>query len=153
MDVDGLAVRRSARAEQRIDKAGEAIGFADDDIRVLGQLAVAELSRQKLCGSSYAAERVLDLVGELPDHLPACTVLDEQRILAADPVAACDIGQFNEQHRGTGIDRRDTAVHDSFVGMDFRRAEVQLVGVVIAGAYHSRQDVLQLGIVIEQSQQ
>jgi hypothetical protein len=57
-----------------------------------------------LGSAANAAERVFYLVGELPNHLSARTVLYEQRIFATDLRSPRDIGHFDEQR---GITRRD----------------------------------------------
>ena len=61
MNIDRLLVGRSARSEQRIDECRESISFADDDVRVLAQLILVELTLEQLRGAADAAERVLDL--------------------------------------------------------------------------------------------
>jgi len=97
--IHGLTVGRAARAEQRINEPGQAICLADDDVGVLGQSLAAKLPCQELCRSPYPAEWILYLVRQLPDHLPACTVLYQERILAADPVASRHVGKLDEQYR------------------------------------------------------
>jgi hypothetical protein len=92
-------------------------------------------------------------VGELADHLPAGAMLDEQGILTADPVTSRNVGKLDQDYRGPGIPRRDAAIDDPLVRMDFRRAEVQFVRVMVAGRHHARQDVLQLRLIVEQPQQ
>jgi len=42
--VQGLFLRRAARAEQRIDKRCKAICFADNNVRVLAQLRIFQLA-------------------------------------------------------------------------------------------------------------
>ncbi len=97
VDVDRPFLRRAARPEQGVDERCETVRLADDDACVLAQFLVFELSLEQLCSPANTAERVLDLVGKLPNHLPAGAMLDQERILAGDPRAARDVGQLDEQ--------------------------------------------------------
>ncbi len=153
MHVEWLLVRRTPGTQQRVDETGESIRLADDHVGVLGELRVVELPREQLRGAPDAAQRVFDLVGELPDHLPAGTVLDQQRVFAADLRAPRYVGKLDEQRRRTAVDRRHAAIDDAFVRLDLVRAEPQLVRVVIPRSTDPTEDVAQLGIVVQQPQQ
>ncbi len=71
VDVDvGDDVRPAVRRQQPVDQQLQAVGLGDDDLRVLGQLAlVFELHAQQLRRAADAAERVLDLVRQVAHQL------------------------------------------------------------------------------------
>ena len=97
MHIDGLLVRWPTGAEQRINKSGKAVCFADHYVGVLVQLRVVELTLEQLGRTANAAEWVFDFVSKLANHLSAGAVLDQQRILTADLDAACYVGDLNQQ--------------------------------------------------------
>jgi hypothetical protein len=92
-------------------------------------------------------------VRKLANHLAPGSVLDKKRVLAADPGAARDIGNFDDQGGAFHVDGRNPAVDDAFVGMDLGRAKPHLVGVVVPGLQNPGQDVPHLGFVVDQPQQ
>ena len=153
VNVDRLLVGRTARAEQRIHEGGQAIRFADHDVGVFAQLRLAELPLEQLCRAADTAQRVLDLVGKLPDHLPPRAVLDEQRILAAYLRAARHVGDFDEQGRVVDIDGRNPAVDDALVRVDLGRREPHLVGEVVARRRDARKNLAHFRFVVHESQQ
>jgi hypothetical protein len=96
---------RTPGTQQCVDETGESIRLADDHVGVLGELLVVELAREQLRGAPDATQRVFDLVGELADHLPPGAMLDKQRVFAADLRAPRYVGQLDEQHCRTTVDR------------------------------------------------
>ena len=69
--VDQRFLRRGrAGPDHRVDQRGEAIRLADDHAGVFAQVLV-QLALEQLRGAAQAAERILDLVRELPNHLAA----------------------------------------------------------------------------------
>ena len=153
MHVDRPLVRRSARAEQRVDETGQAVRLADYDIGVFAQLVLVELPLEQLRGTSDAAERIFDLMGQLPDHLPPGAVLDEQGVLAADAGAARDVGYLDQQHGVANGDRGDAAVDDTFVRVNLGRREMHFVGVVVTGRRHAAEHLAHLRFVVDKAQQ
>lgn len=151
--VDRLFVRWSTRSEQSVDESGKTIGLADDDIRVLLQLVLDELPLEQLRRTADAAERILNFVCKLPDHLPAGTMLYQQRIFAADFRTPRDIHELNQKRSAGTLDRRDVAIHDAFVGMHLGRGKVHFIRIVITCFYDAAQDIAQLGIIIDETQQ
>lgn len=105
MDVHRLFVRRPAGAQQGIDETGQAIGLADYDAGVFAKLFVIELPLEQLSSTAYPAQRVFDLMCELPDHLPAGAVLDQQCVLAADTRTPGDVGHLDQQQIGVAAER------------------------------------------------
>ena len=153
VDIDGLLVGRPAGAEQRVDQRREAIGFADHDVGVFAQLVLAELAFEQLRGATDAAERILDLVRQLPNHLASCAVLDQQRVFAADLRAARNVDNLHEQARVVDINRRYVAVDHAFDRVNLGRREPHFVREVITRDGDARQDFTHLGFVIDQAQQ
>ena len=153
MHVQRLLVRRAAGTEQRIDQPGKAVRFADDDVGVFALLRVRELARQQLRRTANAAERILDFVRELANHLPPGAVLNQQRIFARDLVAPRHICHFDQQRRAVAVDRRHPAVDDALLECTSFGPEPQFVGVVIAAAHDAAQDIAQFRFVVDQPQQ
>ena len=142
MHIDGLLVRRSAGPEQRIDQRGKSIRLADDDVGIFLQFGIAKLALEQLSRTTNAAQGVLDLVRQLPNHLPSSTVLNQQRIFPADLGAARNISHFDEQARSVGVNRRYTAVDNAIVAMYLGRRQSNFVRIVIAAFGDTSQDVL-----------
>jgi len=97
MNIDRLFFWWATRSQKSVNKTGKSVCFADNDIRVLTQLGVVELALQQLRGTTNAAERVLNFVCKLSNHLSTCAMLYQQRVFTADLVAARYIGHFYEQ--------------------------------------------------------
>ena len=72
MHVDQRLLRRARRADHGVDQRGEAVGLTDDDAGVFAQVLV-QFALEQLRGAAQAAERILDLVRELPNHLAAAS--------------------------------------------------------------------------------
>jgi hypothetical protein len=117
VDIDRLLVGRTARAEQRVDQSCESICLTDNDIRVFSQLRIIELTLQQLRCTADTTERILYFVRKLSNHLPTRTVLNQQCVLAADLVAACYIGHFNQQLSAVEVDGRHSALNRALLGM------------------------------------
>ena len=77
-------------------EAVEAVRFADDYAGIFAQVFAIELPFQELGRPAQSTERVLDFMGKLPDHLPACAVLIDERVFPADPRTTRDIVHFNQ---------------------------------------------------------
>ena len=153
VDINGLLVRHAARAEQGIDETGEAVGLADDDVGVFALFVVIELALEQLRGAANPAQRVLDLVGQLPNHLSPGAVLDQQRIFAADLRAASDVRDFDKQGSRRNGNRRDTAIDDPLFIVNLGRREAQLVRVLVAGGGDAAENLLHFRLVIHEAQQ
>jgi hypothetical protein len=102
--------------------------------------------------TAYAAQRILDFMGKLANHLPARAVLNQQRIFPADFRAARDIRHLDEQLGRREVDRRHATVDDALIGVNFGRSEPQFVGIVIAGCEDAAKNIAELGLIIEQAQ-
>ena len=153
MHVDGLFVGRSSGSQQGVNERRQAIRFADDDVGVFVQLLVVQLPFQELRRAAYAAQRVLDLMGKLPNHLAAGAMLNQQSVLAADLRAPRDVSNLDE-HAGVGRhDRRDAAIHGTFVCVHLRAGERDLVRVVITGSHDATEDVAHLRLIVNELQQ
>jgi hypothetical protein len=112
VDVHGLLVRRLARSEQRIDERREPIGFRDDHGRVLVQRWFLELALEQLRRPAQAAERILDLVRELPNHRTAAAELGQQVVLTRDALVVRRVGELDHDaaRPARWIERRDRHV-------------------------------------------
>lgn len=133
MYVNGFFGGRATRPEQRVDETGKSVGFADDHVGVFAQLGVLQLAFEQLRCAANTAERVLDFVRELPNHLSPGTMLNDQRIFATDLIAPGDIGDFDQQNRVVQLDGGDSAVDDAIVRVHLGRCKVHFVRIVIAG--------------------
>ena len=100
VDVDRLLVRRLPRAEQRVDERREPVRLGDDHRRVFVQRRVLELPLEQLRRAAQAAERILDLVRQLPDHRAAAAELRQQVVLARDALVVRRVGQLDEHAAG-----------------------------------------------------
>ena len=88
--------------------------------------ALGQLPFEQLRGAANPAQRVLDLVCELANHLPAGAVLNQQRVLAADLGAPRHVGDLHQQAgvvRGYRHDRRHAAIDDTFFVVAPRSAQ------------------------------
>jgi len=148
--VDWLLIWRAARAKQSIDQSCEPICLADNDIRVFSLLCIIELTLQQLRCTADTTEGVLYLMRKLSNHLPTRTVLNQQRVLAADLVAACYVGHFNQQRSTVDVDWRHPALNRAFVGVYLGRRQVYLVRVAVAGCGDAAEDFPELRLIIDQ---
>ena len=94
--VDQRLLRRPRRADHRVDQRREPVGLADDDAGVFAQVFV-QLAFQQLRGAAQAAERILDLVRQLANHLAARIEARHQLVLARDALALRGVGDFQQQ--------------------------------------------------------
>ncbi len=90
---------------------------------------------------------------QLPNHLPASAVLNEQRILSTDLVAPGDVDDFDEERCIVDVDWRDAAIDSAFVRMHFRGRKVHFIRVVIAGHRNATQDFSHFRLVVDELQQ
>jgi hypothetical protein len=94
-------------------------------------------------------------MGELPNHLPACAVLDDQCILARDFRAARNVVHLHQQGFGA-VGRRhqgNHAIDDPIFGLYLVSTQSQFVRVRHAGCQRTRQHVADFRILIEQRKQ
>ena len=80
----------------RVDQRREPVGFADDDAGVFAQVLV-QFALEQLRGAAQAAERILDLVRELPNHLAAAVESRDELVLARDALPLRGVGDFQQQ--------------------------------------------------------
>ena len=73
-----MAVRRQQAVHQRL----QTVGLVDDDLGVFAQLAAVDLHLQQLRRATDAAQRILDLVGEVVEQLLVGLGLVGQALLA-----------------------------------------------------------------------
>ena len=108
MDVRAAIARQATRREEAVHERLQAIGLADDHLRVFGelrgQLRVVELSLQELRGPANAAERILDLVREAADEVAVGLLLLEQPLLAGHLQLLVDVAELDQQHRIADLD-------------------------------------------------
>ena len=97
------------RRQQPVDQRLQAVGLADDHLRVLAQRRAVELALEQLRRAADAAERILDLVREAANQLAVRLLLLEQALLARDLELLIDVAEFEQQDRAGNIDDRNGA--------------------------------------------
>ncbi|OQC07100.1 MAG: hypothetical protein BWX79_01948 [Alphaproteobacteria bacterium ADurb.Bin100] len=75
-------MRPAVRRQQTVHQGLQPVGLADDDLGVLGHLGRVHLHFEQLCRPADAAQRVLDLVGQVADQLLVGLRLVDQALLA-----------------------------------------------------------------------
>ena len=109
MHVRAAVRRQPVRRQQAVDKRLQAIGLADDHLRVFDQLRAIELALEQLRGAPYAAERILDLMGEAADQFAICLLLFEQAFLARNFQLLIDVPELEREREIVALDRRHRA--------------------------------------------
>src|SRR5262249_9807786 len=110
VDIHGHVDRWPVRREQAVHERLQSVGFLDDDPRVLPQARPVQLTLQKLRRAAQATEGILDLVGEVSDQLPVCTVLGHALLFALDAKALVDRAELQQKRRVLELNRRHDAV-------------------------------------------
>ena len=97
VDVDVADdVRLAVRREQAVDEQLQPVGLLDDHLGVFGQRARLDLHLEQLRRAADAAERVLDLVGEVADQLLGRLGLLERALLALLAVLLLDLDDLED---------------------------------------------------------
>ena len=109
VDVRALERRQPVRRQQPVDERLQAVGLADDDLRVFDQLRPVELALEELRGAADAAERIPDLVREIADQLAVRLLLLVQPLLARDLQLLVDVPELEQQRGLARLDRRHRA--------------------------------------------
>ena len=114
---------------------------------------VRQLALQQLRRAAQAAERIFDLVRELPDHQAAAVETRQQIVLARDALPLRGVGQLEQQVRAGDLagERRDGHVQGARLA---RRAggphDELAIGDALAGGERAAQDRRQpVGVVQE----
>ena len=89
--------RQPVRRQQPVDQRLQAVGLADDHLRVLEQLRPVELALEQLRRAADAAQRILDLVREAADQVAVRLLLLEQALLARDLQLLVDVAELDQQ--------------------------------------------------------
>ena len=97
MHVDELFRGRASRTEHGVEQVGQPVRFRDDDARVFTQTRVEQLALQQLRRPAQAAQRILDLMRQLPHHQAAAAQLREQGVFAREPLVLGDVLDFQKQ--------------------------------------------------------
>ena len=97
VDVDRLDARQPVGREQAVHERLQAIGFLHDHLRELAQLRVGELPLEQLRRAADAAQRVLDLVGEVAHQLAVGLLLLEDARLARDLELLLELAELQQQ--------------------------------------------------------
>ena len=100
----GSRLGASSRFTQRL----QAVGLADDHLRVLGQLRPVEFAFEKLRGAANAAQRVLDLVRKAADEVAVRLLLLAAAAPRARPSAAGRCAGTRSAARRRGVSIGDT---------------------------------------------
>jgi hypothetical protein len=86
---------------------------------------------------------------ELPDHLSAGTVLNQQRVFPTYLGASGYVINLDQQRCLFDIDRRHVAIDDALFGVNLGRGQVHFVGVVVAGRSNARENLAHLRLVVD----
>lgn len=153
--IQRLLVRRASGAKQSIDECRQPVRFADDDIGVFPEFVAVELPRQQLRGAAQAAQRVLDFVRKLPNHLAAGAMLNDQRVLPAYFRAPRYVIHFDEQRilEPGRCHRRNAAIDDTILGVCLVPAETKFIGMWHAGYQRAHQHIAHFRVIIDERQQ
>ena len=113
----------------------------------LGQLALEQLRR-----AAQAAERVFDLVRELPHHQAAAVEARQQIVLARDALALRGVGDLQQQLRaGEPAEGRDGDIERAHLARRARRADRHLaIGDALAALQRAPQDAAQAFRVVQE---
>jgi hypothetical protein len=92
---------------------------------------------------------------QLPDHLPARSVLNDQRVFSSDPGASRNVRHLYDHRRFAALVRelRDTTLDNPVLCMHLCRPESQLVGISATGIEHTQQNIPEFGVIIDKRQQ
>jgi len=82
---------QSVRPQHVVHQRLQTIRFIDDDLGVLMQRRIPQLTLQQLGGAPQATQRVFYLVGHTPDQIPGCLMLGQQALLPADTHLTVDL--------------------------------------------------------------
>ena len=95
---------------------------------------IEQFALEQLRGAAQAAERIFDLVRELPDHQPAAAELRQQRVLAGQAPVLGDVFDFQQQPAALHADADfgDRAIEDSVDASGRRPGEFPLHHIVPA---------------------
>ena len=97
MHIHLYAVRHAVRREQAVHQKLQSIGFLDDDLRILMKRRSIELAVEKLCGTAYSAQRILDLVREIADQLAIRLILIEHPFFTLDTPLLVDMPELDQK--------------------------------------------------------
>ncbi len=141
--VEQRLLRHALGSSHGVDQRGQAVRLTDDDLRVFLQRGALQLALEQLGGAAQAAERVFDLVGELPDHEPAAVQARDQVVLARDALPLGGIGEL-EQQVGAGdlaLERSDGDVQRAGFARRAGGADGELaIGDALSGLERAPQD-------------
>ena len=87
-----------------------------------------QLALEQLRGAAQAAERILDLVRQLPNHLAAAVEPRDELVLARDALALRGVGNFQQQVFAIelAVERRHRDVDDAVLAAQRARLHRQL---------------------------
>jgi hypothetical protein len=97
------------RREQPVDQRLQAVGLADDHLRVFDQGRPVELALEKLRGTANSAQRILDFVRKATNQFAIRLLLLEEALLARDLELLIDVAKLEQQRRRIALDDRDGA--------------------------------------------
>jgi len=99
------------RRQQPLHQILQTVGFLDDDLRVFLERRIAEFPLQQLCRTAYAAQGILDLVGEVADQLAVGLLLHGLAFFANGLEMLVHGTKLKEEEPCTaGINRRYRAI-------------------------------------------
>ncbi len=110
VDACQCRLHHAMRGEQALHQVLQAVGFLDDHLRVLFQRRAGEFAFQQLRRTADAAQRVLDLVGEVAHQFAVGLLLLGQLFFARGLQLLVDGTHLEQQARVAGDHRRDRAI-------------------------------------------
>ena len=99
MDVELRLLGGRFGPVMRVHQRAEPIGLADDDAGVFLERLVRQLALEQLRRAAQAAQRVFDLVRELPQHQATAVQARQHVVLARDALPLRGVGELEQQVR------------------------------------------------------
>ena len=97
VNVEPAVLRQLIGPQQPVHQILQAIGLANDDLRVLAVIGRRQLHLQQLRRTADAAQRVLDFVGQAADQLAAGLLMGDLPLLAGDAQMPVQRLHFDQQ--------------------------------------------------------
>ena len=96
-------VRPAVRRQQAVDQRLQPVGLVDDDLGVFLQVLGLDFHLQQLRRAADAAQRVLDLVGQVADQFLVGLRLVDQPLFAVLPRLRFQRQQFDDELAGPSV--------------------------------------------------
>ena len=87
------------RSKHAVHQPLQAVGLLDDHLRVFAQFRLIQLALEELRRAAQAAQRVLDLMGEVADQLAVRLLLKDEALFARIAQLLLDGTQLCQQRQ------------------------------------------------------